>query len=349
MSARMAFRAFQEATSTMLVDREDEVELVLLGLLTRENVLLVGPPGCAKSMTLDLVVRWLGGRSFSILLTKFTTPDEVFGPIDLVQLQKGSVVRDTEGYLPTAELAFLDEVFKGSSAVLNSMLKILNERTYRHGKTEIQVPLRVCLAASNEWPDPEENLHAAFDRFLFRKKVGYVRGKTLTRKLLRGVFPDVTDRLPRVSSSELDQVIREVGAVRVGTEAEEALEEVLRELEGEGVTVSDRRKTKALKVARAACWLDGGEEVETKHLLPLQHVLWDDPVEQPRITARVVGRVAAPALGTLVGLLTEADEVVEKCDVRKVEAVSAAEKKLKDCFQDHESGKGLGWKSETRA
>src|SRR5262245_66567498 len=167
------FAAARKELSAALIERDEEVDLVLTALVANEHVLLVGPPGTAKSLLLDSLTRWLEGRRFAILLTKFTTVEEVFGPVSLKGLKEDRFVRVTAGRLPEADLAFLDEVFKASSAILNTLLKVLNERLFDPGDGAAgKVPLRVCVAASNEYPQAFEGgkeLCAAFDRFLLRK------------------------------------------------------------------------------------------------------------------------------------------------------------------------------------
>src|SRR3954468_4169072 len=139
-----------------LIEREGEIDLVLTALVARENVLLVGNPGTAKSMLLDALMSWMNGRKFSILLNRFTAPEEVLGAISVAGLKSDVYRRITTGKLPEADLAFLDELFKASSAILNVLLKILNERTYEIGDgSSLRVPLKLCVAASNEWPSPE--------------------------------------------------------------------------------------------------------------------------------------------------------------------------------------------------
>src|SRR5262249_61769886 len=135
------------ALAAALIERDEEIDLVLTALVAQEHVLLVGPPGCAKSLLLDSLMRWMSGRRFSILLNRFTTPEEVLGPISVSGLKADVYRRVTSGKLPEADLCFLDEVFKASSAILNVLLKILNERTYEVGDgTTVKVPLKLCIA-----------------------------------------------------------------------------------------------------------------------------------------------------------------------------------------------------------
>lgn len=174
-AARGKLTAARTEPSSALIERDGEVALVLTSLVAREHVLLVGPPGCAKSLLLEAVMRWLGGTTFTCLLTRFTTPEELFGPVSVAGLKEDRYRRITTGKLPEADGCFLDEVFKGSSAILNTLLRLLNERVLDPGDgVPVECPLRLCVAASNEWPGQQDNgaeLQAVFDRFLLRKSV----------------------------------------------------------------------------------------------------------------------------------------------------------------------------------
>src|SRR5258708_136345 len=143
------------------------VVFVLLAAVAEEHVLVIGPRGTAKSVAVHRVAETIGGRYFEYLLGRFTEPNEIFGPVDLRKLREGLVETDTAGMLPEAEIAFLDEVFQGSTAILNTLLGILNERVFRRGHTNLSCPLRVCVGASNALPE-DEALAAFADRFLVR-------------------------------------------------------------------------------------------------------------------------------------------------------------------------------------
>src|SRR5215471_3703451 len=205
------FAATRKELSGALIERDAEIDLILTALVAQENVLLVGPPGCAKSLLLDSLMRWLCGKRFSILLNRFTVPEEVLGPISVTGLKADVYRRVTTGRLPEADLCFLDELFKASSAILNVLLKILNERTYEVGDgTSVKVPLKLCVAASNEWPSPEtgKELAALFDRFVLRKSVRPILTAAGRQRLLWQ-----RDHTPRLSTSvtpsEVDQAHRE--------------------------------------------------------------------------------------------------------------------------------------------
>ena len=176
-------RAVQGA-SQGLVEREALVEMVVLAAVAGEHVLVIGPPGTAKSEAVRRISRALGGNYFEYLLGRFTEPSEIFGPVDLRRLREGVVETATAGMLPEADVAFLDEVFQGSTAILNTLLGLLNERTFRRGHTALKCPLRVCVGASNALPD-EPSLAAFADRFLVRAFVAPIADPRL-EDLLEG-------------------------------------------------------------------------------------------------------------------------------------------------------------------
>lgn len=323
------FAQVRRDLAAALIEREDEIDLCLTALVAREHVLLVGPPGCAKSLLLDSILAWAGGAKFVMLLTKFSMPEECFGPVSLTGLKEDRYVRITTGKLPEADFAFLDEIWKASSAILNTLLRILNERTFDAGDGLLRpVPLKLCVAASNEWPSPEtgKELSAIFDRFVFRRAVRPILSQTSRKRLLWE--RDHTPRLAStITSSELEQAHRDAMALPWSEAGRDALEAVLRELVKEGVQPGDRRQFKAVGAAQAFAWLNGAPEVEPEHLEVLAHVLWEHPEEQPEKCAQVISRVANPVGMRVTQLLLEVEQVLAAADVRNLaEAAKAAAK-----------------------
>jgi MoxR-like ATPase len=326
------FAATRKELSVALIERDAEVDLILTALVASENVLLVGPPGCAKSLLLDSLMNWMSGKRFSILLNRFTTPEEVLGPISVNGLKADVYRRVTAGKLPEADLCFLDEVFKASSAILNVLLKILNERTYEVGDgTIVKVPLKLAVAASNEWPTPEtgKELAALFDRFLLRKTVRPILTIAGRKRLLWS-----RDHTPALSTSitpaEVDKAHADALALPWTDEAREATEVILRELNKEGIQPGDRRQFKAIGVAQAFAWLNGAGRVEPEHLEVYAHCLWDAPEEQPEKVAQVVARIANPTGMRLNALLLECEQVLAATDVRNLAQAATATAKLQE-------------------
>ena len=327
---RAKFARARRELGDLLIDRDDEIDLALTALLAGEHLLLVGPPGCGKSLLLDALLAWAGGRKFSALLTRFSVPEELFGPISLAALKEDRYRRVTTGKLPEADFIFLDEIFKGSSAIMNTVLKLLNERTYDNGDgVPRPVPLKLCVAASNEWPAPEsaKELAALFDRFVLRHTVAPVRTQEGRRRLLWTKRPSVSfaESLPPV---ELEQACRGAASIPWAAEARDALDTILRELLKEGIRPGDRRQVKTVGVVRAFAFLHGASQVQPEHLEVAANCLWDDPLEQPEVVARVIAKIANPPGMRVSGLLQEAEQIITTADPRDLAQAATATAKL---------------------
>jgi MoxR-like ATPase len=328
---RDKFLSTRRELSAALIERDQEIDLVLTALVAREHVLLVGPPGCGKSLLLDAVMRWLGGRTFTCLLTRFTTPEELFGPVSVAGLKEDKYRRIAAGKLPEADGCFIDEIFKGSSAILNTLLRLLNERLFDPGDgTPVKCPLRLCVAASNEWPGQQESgqeLNALFDRFLLRRSVRPIMSASGRQRLLWAA-----DHTPRLSTSvtptEIDQAHADAMALEWSDEARDAFETILRELSKDGIQPGDRRQFKTVAACRAFANLSGAGHVEPEHLEVAAHCLWDSPEEQPQKAAEVVARIANPTGMRVNQLLIECEQVLSGCDVRNLSSAATAAAKL---------------------
>ena len=179
MSPTPSLANLQKELSARFFERDAVIEGLLCAMIAGQHVLLVGPPGTGKSeLAHELCKRVTGARYFQWLLTRFTTPEELFGPVSLKALEHDRYTRVTDGKLPTAHVAFLDEVFKASSAILNTLLSVMNERVFHDGEKPVNVPLLSMVGATNELPE-EDELLALSDRFLLRYEVDYLKEEFL--------------------------------------------------------------------------------------------------------------------------------------------------------------------------
>ncbi|WP_206244072.1 AAA family ATPase [Novosphingobium terrae] len=265
--------AHLDALEGAFVSRRALLELVMLGLLTREHVLLIGPPGTGKSAAVQALARALDASTFDYLIGRFTEPGELFGALDLDALRDGQIRPVTKGMLPEAEVAFLDEIFLGSTAILNSLLKILNERTYRRGQFGMSVPLISCIAASNELP--QDTALAAFaDRFLLTMFVDPVGDEALGALIqagwddMRGAHAPVPP-LEHGVLATLQAAVLEVDLAPIHDD----YAHIARKIRLLGLSLSDRKLVKGLKLIAASALLRGSLVAGKEDLWPVTYLV----------------------------------------------------------------------------
>jgi len=268
-----------------LVQRETLVELVVLCAAAREHMLVIGPPGTAKSEAVRRIARRLGGSYFEYLTGRFTEPAEIFGPVNLRKLKEGTVETETSGMLPEAEIAFLDEVFLGSTAILNTLLGILNERTFRRGHTSLHCPLRVCVGASNQLPE-DGQLAAFADRFLVRAFVEPIGDSGLEELLSSGWSLGQGPENALASIGHLDTLSAAALAMDLSA-LRPAIAHGIRLLRGAGIELTDRRAVRLQRLIAAAAALAGRERPAEADLWPVIFAL---PSEQAQHLGRDVLR-----------------------------------------------------------
>lgn len=281
-----------------LVERKDTIKLVLLTVLAGENIVLVGPPGTGKSLIARRMAQVLGdtqnGGHFEYLLTKFSTPDEIFGPLSISELKADRFRRNTAGYLPSVELAFLDEVFKASSSILNALLTILNERIYHNGAEAQHVSLRALIAASNELPTGQEELAALYDRFLLRCFVDYVGADGLSALMTAPTTPPPPSLPMTITRDDIQRIEQAARSVTLPTMVQKALKQIWqahREAfkEDRREQLSDRRLMKCLHLLRVSATTNGREEVDLSDVLLLKDCLWNHPDNIAKVRDLVLG------------------------------------------------------------
>ena len=287
-------RKIRDLLTTGLVERDVAVRLALLAALSGEHLLLVGPPGTAKSLVARrLRLAFADAIYFERLLTRFSVPEELFGPLSIKGLEEDRYERLTASYLPTASIAFLDEIFKANSAILNALLTLLNEREFDNGDRREKTPLTAVIGASNELPEGEE-LDALFDRFLLRLHVGPVSQDAFPEllKLRDGAEPVLPEAL-RLTRDDLASVQEAAGDVRVPDDVLDLLCDLRNWCVAEEIPVSDRRWRKVVKLLQTSALTNAREAVSVWDCWLLQHCLWSDAGDREKVYDWYASRVGA--------------------------------------------------------
>jgi len=263
-------------------ERDDVIDGAFCALLTGSHLLLIGPPGTAKSQLANEICRKItGARYFQWLLTKFTTPEELFGAVSLKGLENDEYRRVTSGKLPEAHIAFLDEVFKASSSILNTLLTIMNERIFYNGTEKVRIPLISLFGASNELPSEEDELEALYDRFLLRYVVDYIKEDFRFLKMLNTENEISVEGV--ITSEELDSCREEAGRVKLPSNILKLISRIRKDLAKKGITPSDRRYKQSVSLLKSRACLEGRSEVSEDDLRFLENVLWREPGEKAEI------------------------------------------------------------------
>lgn len=309
------------SVSNGMFEREEIIAVSLLGALCGQNTFLYGPPGTAKSLiSRRIACAFEQPTYFEYLMNRFSTPEEVFGPVSIKALKEDQYIRKTDHYLPKADFAFLDEIWKSSPAILNTLLTLINEHVFRNGESIEKAPLKALIAASNETPDANQGLEALYDRFIVRLMVGPIHetkhfDQLLNSKPTEAILAISPDLLVR--PSEWAEWMSQLHQVKLSTETLTIIHLIREQLEQQyetlNVYVSDRRWQRAAMLMKAAAFFNERKETNHSDALLLQHCLWTHEENRQAIWDVVADAVKASGLSSGVNT-SEADKKKDKLD-----------------------------------
>ena len=327
-----------------IYEKETEISLSLLAALAGESIILLGPPGVAKSMVArQLKTAFREAQSFEYLMSRFSTPDEIFGPVSIQKLKTSDTYeRAVEGYLPTADVVFLDEIWKAGPAIQNTLLTVINEKIFRNGNREMHLPLKLLVAASNELPAKGEGLEALWDRFVIRIESRPIKLEKNFRAMLleshadfsgstgglgHADFADNADfsdlKITAEEYAEWAEKICKIGVKEEVLDAISAIRKSLRAVnvdeaaERRNIYVSDRRWKNIVRLLRTSAFMQDREEVDICDLLPIYHCLWQEPEERDAIRNIVIRALFSPFADKLVEMKNALAEDIKYHRVRR--------------------------------
>lgn len=339
-----------------IYEKETEISLSLLAALAGESIILLGPPGVAKSMVArQLKTAFRDTQSFEYLMSRFSTPDEIFGPVSIQKLKTSDTYeRAMEGYLPTADVVFLDEIWKAGPAIQNTLLTVINEKIFRNGNREMHLPLKLLVAASNELPAKGEGLEALWDRFVIRIESRPIKLEKNFRAMLLDShadflgptdFTDSTDFSGftgglghadfadnadfsdlKITSEEYAEWTERIDKIGVKIEVLDAISAIRKSLravnvdeaaERRNIYVSDRRWKNIVRLLRTSAFMQDREEVDICDLLPIYHCLWQEPEERDAIRNIVIRALFSPFADKLVEMKNALAEDIKYHRVRR--------------------------------
>lgn len=304
------FQNLEQQLNGQIKERHDVVHGLMIALLAKKHLLMLGPPGTAKSLAArEISSRIQGCNYFEYLLTRFTTPDELFGPFSMRALEEDRYYRITQGKLPNAHIAFIDEVYKGSSAIANTLLTLINERLFHNDGAASPVPLQTLVAASNELPAESEELAAFHDRFLLKYEVQYIVERGSFTLMLQGSKDLPESEKIKFSMEELGQAQKEAMEVQVTGEVHNLINKVRFELQKEGVVVSDRVFNTSQDLVKAESWLMGMKQTPAEALAICQHAYWDEPKKMRDVKMTVL-RASSKELLAIEKAYEQASELI---------------------------------------
>ena len=308
------------ALKQALINRDAEIDSAIMALLCKQHVLFLGPPGTAKTTMFYLLAKafaFQGDEVFKRLITAFTLPEDLFGPLDFSKFEKGDYVRKTKGFLPHARFSLKDEIFKGSDPILNSLLTAAEEREFDQGPDRMKMPLETIIGCSNEYPQ-SSILDALYDRFMFREWTEYLKDRGARKRLLMssrdGAKPDISIAMDPAHRELLQEVTE---AVEIPEDVVEVALDIWEALETQhGIKLSDRRWAQCLAAIKAHAVLEGRTVASSQDLMVLTRVMWNRHEERPSVYAAVTEH-ACPGLVRVAKIVDGVTERYAQADLKQ--------------------------------
>jgi MoxR-like ATPase len=299
MSRKERISQILQSLQAGLYEKEEAIRLSVISALAGESIFLLGPPGVAKSLIArKLKFAFRGGRSFEYLMNRFSTPDEIFGPVSIKKLKdEDKYERLTEKYLPGANVVFLDEIWKAGPSIQNALLTVLNEKIYRNGEQEVKVLIKAIVSASNELPGQTDGLSALWDRFLVRYMIDEIKTSGNFVNMIvdtSDVYEDVMEEELKITEEELKEWDDAINRIEVPAEVINVIQVIKFKLEQYDAAhtqspfhVYDRRWKKMIRLLRTSAFLNERTAVDLMDCFLLPHCLWNRP-EQLEIAKEMV-------------------------------------------------------------
>lgn len=299
----------RDTLTSHFVERDKEINGLILAILSQKHVLFLGAPGTAKSLTISSLAKLISGANyFQWLLTKYTTPEELFGPFSLAQLENDKYVRITTNKAPEAHFVFFDEIWKANSGILNANLTLVNERLFYNGPQPTKVPLLTLIGASNELPEEDDNLEAMLDRFILKF---YVKPIVEEENFMQMLSSDIPDFSPIISLEEIKTLQDATLKVTLSKEILEQYASLKRDFNKAGLISSDRTYRATIDILKAQAILNGRTHVVEDDFEVLRHCLWSDPKNESPVY-NIILREINPDKNKVVELYESAHEVFDK-------------------------------------
>jgi MoxR-like ATPase len=271
-----------------IYEKEEVIKFALLSALSGQSIFLLGPPGVAKS----LIARRLkhvfkGSSSFEYLMNRFSTPDEIFGPINIKELKAGKYVRITKGFLPQSEIVFLDEIWKAGPSIQNTLLTVLNEKRFRNGEQDEKVKLKALIAASNELPASNEGLEALWDRFILRYNVSGIESKDNFDNMISEQDDNELqiEVVNPIDDEDFQEIKKGIDKIEIPSEIFDIINTIRvyvkerNQKGGDSIYISDRRWKKTTQILKTSAFLNDRAKVDLMDCYLIAFCIWDKPTQ----------------------------------------------------------------------